>query len=74
MAWTGRTTIIQATPEMMSIDEVTEYLGVSRQTIRNWRMQGKLGYYQLNRRIVFRRDEVDQFLLARRVPARKEAE
>lgn len=46
----------------MTIQEVTELLGVTRQTLHNWRKQGLLPAYRfgMGRAVRFKRSDIEQ--------------
>jgi excisionase family DNA binding protein len=46
----------------LSVDEITAYLGVSRDTIYNWISQKGLPAHRLGRLWKFKRDEVDAWV------------
>ena len=45
--------------------DAAEYLGVSEQAIKQWRLSGKLPYFQPNAKLVFvERKDLDKFIIA----------
>jgi excisionase family DNA binding protein len=62
--------------ELWTQKEVAEYFRVSRNTIKNWRDQGYLSYYQApgSSRVLYFRDEIKNFIDKNSVksPDRKE--
>lgn len=59
-------------PTWMSIQEVTELLGVTRQTLYNWRKQGTLPAYRIGtgRAVRYKRSDVEQLCAYARSPRR----
>ena len=49
-------------PEYLDIIDVSKLLKVEQKTIYNWVSQGKIPYLKANGRLLFLRDEVDEFL------------
>jgi excisionase family DNA binding protein len=60
--------------DVLSIKEVAERLGITPDTVRTWKHQGRLpfAYYKLGKRVLFRADEVEAWFQAQRVPTAKE--
>ncbi len=48
--------------------ETAEQLGISARTLRRLRADGKVGFVQFGRRILFRPEDVDALLVASYVP------
>jgi low affinity Fe/Cu permease len=47
-------------PEYMTIEEASEYAKLSTQTVHNYKDQ--IGYFKKDRRIIFKRTDIDQFI------------
>ena len=50
----------------LSVDEIAEYLGVSRDTVYNWINDREMPAHRIGRFWKFKRDEVDAWVLAGR--------
>jgi len=53
--------LIQAPPEeetLLTVEEIAEYLGVSKVTIYSWKKEGKLPFYRMGRRVYFKKSEI----------------
>lgn len=48
--------------EYLTIKEVTEILKVSRATIYNWMISGKLKFYKVGRLIRIKREDLERFI------------
>lgn len=46
----------------LSLDEIATYLGVSRDTIRNWIKKNKMPAYKVGHLWKFKRSEVDDWI------------
>jgi excisionase family DNA binding protein len=57
---------------LMAVPGAAEYLGVSRQTVYEWKAQGTLAYVKLGRKLMFRKSDLDDFIQRNWVPAREE--
>ena len=55
-----------------TLDEGAAFLGVSPHTLRFYVKTGRVTYYRIGRRIIFRREDLEEFLSKNRVPAREE--
>jgi excisionase family DNA binding protein len=56
-----------ANRDLMTIKQMTEYLQISRRTLNNLMKKNGLPYIKLERRVLFRRSEVDKFLESKTV-------
>lgn len=52
----------QQKPELMTIQEVTEYLRISRQYLHILTKEKKLPSYKLGRRRLYKREDIEIFL------------
>ena len=52
---------------MMSIREVAEFFGVSQKTVRRWIESGQLEAHQLGRQWRIAPEEIERFLVTRRI-------
>jgi len=48
--------------DWLSTEEVMEMLDVSRRTIQNYRDEGKISYFQKERKILYPREGIKEFL------------
>ncbi len=46
----------------MSVEEIAEYLGVSRDSVYNWVTQGKMPGHKVGRQWKFKKDEIDEWV------------
>ena len=61
-----------AEKEWMTIDDLREYLSISRSTVFNLLRQGTLPHSRVGKRkILFSKKAIDKYLEARSVPAKK---
>jgi len=58
----GITIKSQPPPELderlLNVEEIAEYLGVSKVTIFTWKREGKLPFHRLGRRVFFKESEI----------------
>lgn len=47
---------------LLSVKEAAAYLGLSKQTVYNWRSQGRVAYVKLGRRVLFRPADLDKLI------------
>lgn len=50
--------------EIMSSEECCEYLGISTSCLNAWKIQGKLPYRRISKRVFFLKTEIDSALEA----------
>lgn len=43
---------------LLTVEEVAEYLEVSKVTIHTWKREGKLPFYRMGRRVYFKKSEI----------------
>lgn len=56
----------------LTIEMLTEYLGFGNgDTQKEWRDNGELPFYQLGRKILYRKDDVDAFVEKHRIVVRQ---
>lgn len=58
---------IKGEPNLMSIQQTAEYLGLSVGTIYQWRSQHKIPYIKVGRKVRFRKEQLEQWLAERTV-------
>ena len=54
-------------PNLISIQQAAEYLGITVGTIYQWRSQHKIPYIKVGRRVKFKKEQLDQWLTERTV-------
>ena len=47
---------------LLSVDDVAEYLGVPKSTIRYWCFTKKLRHYKIGRHLKFEQTDIDEYL------------
>jgi excisionase family DNA binding protein len=57
---------------LLTVREAAEYLGVSRQTVYEWKAQGILAHVKLGRKLMFRQRDLDEFIQRNWKPPRDE--
>ncbi len=56
--------LIQKDKPFLNIDETSQYLGISKNTLYGYTSKGKIPFYKLQgRRLYFRIDDLDKFVL-----------
>ena len=58
---------IEGGPNLISIQQAAEYLGITVGTIYQWRSQHKVPYIKVGRRVKFKKEQLDQWLTERTV-------
>ena len=58
---------IEGGPNLISIQQAAEYLGITVGTIYQWRSQHKNPYIKVGRRVKFKKEQLDQWLTERTV-------
>jgi len=58
---------IEGGPNLISIQQASEYLGITVGTIYQWRSQHKIPYIKVGRRVKFKKEQLDQWLTERTV-------
>ena len=58
---------IEGGPNLISIQQAAEYLGITVGTIYQWRSQHKIPYIKVGRRVKFKKEQLDQWLTERTV-------
>ena len=58
---------IEGGPNLISIQQAAEYLGITVGTIYQWRSQHKIPYIKVGRRVKFKKEQLDQWLAERTV-------
>ena len=58
--------------DKLNLMEAAPALGVSPHTLRAWTRQRRIPFYRCGRRIVFARQDLEDFLAQHRVPVRQE--
>jgi len=48
--------------KLLSVDNVSEYLGVPKSTVRYWCFTKKLRHYKIGRHLKFEKNDIDKFL------------
>ena len=51
-------------------DEVSNIIGIAKVTLDNRRREGKIGYYNVGRRVVFSMAQINEYMEANRVEKR----
>ncbi len=59
--------------ELVTLAEAAEYLRLKISTLRAWRSQRKIPFVKIGGRVMARRADLDTFIAASVVPARKAA-
>ena len=59
---------------LLSVREAGKILGISHHTIRAWIYQRRLPVVRLGRRVLIRREDLEDFIRRNRIPAREEDE
>jgi excisionase family DNA binding protein len=59
--------------DLLNVDEAASYLRLSTNCIRSWVHKGRVPFIKLGRRVVFRRSDLDNLVLAGSRPATKTA-
>ena len=54
---------------LMSIDDAAKYLGLQPSTLRRWIYERKISYVKLGRRVLFRKEVIEQLVHASEKPA-----
>ena len=58
---------IEGGPNLISIQQAAEYVGITVGTIYQWRSQHKIPYIKVGRRVKFKKEQLDQWLTERTV-------
>jgi excisionase family DNA binding protein len=53
-------------PEMMTIEETAKLLRITRQTLYDWTKKKEIPSYKLGRRVLYKREEIDEYLRKQR--------
>jgi len=56
----------QEDSNMMTVNEVTEYLKISRTTLHRLRKEGAIPSYQVSKSVRFKREEIEDYLQKQR--------
>ena len=59
-------------PIWLTNEDLTKQLGVSRRTLYQWRQEHKITFYQVNRSIVYKLEDVVKFLEKYKVSCNEE--
>ena len=59
---------------LLSVDKAAKELDVTIHGLRRWIAERKIPVVRLGRRVLIRREDLDEFILRNRVPAREETE
>jgi len=54
----------QPTEKWSSLDETAKYIGVTKETIRNWIEKGVIPAYKVGKQWKFRFSEIDKWIMA----------
>ena len=57
----------QSGPQWMSLDELCEYLGLSKSSVYKMTMADEIPLYRLGRILKFRRDEIDDWIIHHKI-------
>jgi excisionase family DNA binding protein len=59
-------------PDFLNIDQAAHYLCISRFTVRAWVQQKKIPYYKVGRRVLFSKEDLNDFIARGRVEVQRE--
>lgn len=66
----GEVEKVGSVERLLNVRETAIFLNVGRQTIFNWRSQGKIPYTKLGGRLLFRMADLQEFIKANTVGAK----
>ena len=60
-----RKLIVQKEKPFLTVDEASQYLGISKSTLYSYKSQGLIPHYKLqNRKLYFKVEDLDEFILS----------